>query len=47
MPGEFVLSNDGTGAERGVYEEVPGGADDNSSWLATQMSHNTGLLNKL
>ena len=33
MPGEFVLRNNGTGAQSGVYEECPGGVDDNSSWL--------------
>lgn len=32
VPGKSVLRNNGTGAHSG-YENIPGGAVDNSSWL--------------
>lgn len=33
MPGEFVSRSNKTGAQSGVNEDVPGGVNDNSSWL--------------
>ena len=33
VPWKFILRNNGTGAHSGVYEDAPGGAVDNSSWL--------------
>ena len=35
MPREFVLRNNGTGVQDGMYEDVPGGVVDNSSWLGS------------